>query len=371
MIERHQVAQLTGVPADVMVAPETEHYVHFDAALATKIRRLRATHVHSFGPLIDPRWSPSFSTTQHDLTRWHIPSLQYEDGEVVRRAGYSELSRMVAFNRWCRDHTSNPKPHGESEHSVALEFLEALVIRSARFICTISEASAADLTQHWRYPPEMIEIVPPTVKSFPYPAVDPLRQFNLPTDYLLFVGTPDEQKRLDLVCRALWATEDLARVQIVVVGDMGAPDLAARLLRHPTSILLRDPRIIRLGYVDDGVLGGLYRDAIATIVPSLSEGFGLPAVEAAVAGGEIIVNRTPALQEALRGVERTFWFDVWDDSSIVTALRQVVACRSGAHRTAERSCPSTNERDASRHALAVRLLNCALSASADQATTGA
>ena len=55
--------------------------------------------------------------------------------------------------------------------------------------------------------------------------------------------------------------------------------------------------VFRLGRVDD--LGALYACALAVVLPSWLEGFGLPPVEGLAAGAPAIVSDLPVLREVL------------------------------------------------------------------------
>jgi glycosyltransferase involved in cell wall biosynthesis len=57
-----------------------------------------------------------------------------------------------------------------------------------------------------------------------------------------------------------------------------------------------------LGYVSDAQLRWLYREASAFVLPSLLEGFGMPALEAALHGLVPIISRDSALAEAVNGL---------------------------------------------------------------------
>jgi glycosyltransferase involved in cell wall biosynthesis len=73
----------------------------------------------------------------------------------------------------------------------------------------------------------------------------------------------------------------------------GAEEIAAAAARTPGVQLL--------GYVSDAQLRWLYREASAFVLPSLLEGFGMPALEAALYGLISIVSRDSALTEAVNG----------------------------------------------------------------------
>jgi glycosyltransferase involved in cell wall biosynthesis len=61
-------------------------------------------------------------------------------------------------------------------------------------------------------------------------------------------------------------------------------------------------RVKLLGFLSDQNLGALYRDAQLFVLPSLYEGFGMPAVEALGLGTPIVVSGTTALPEVTLGL---------------------------------------------------------------------
>jgi len=62
------------------------------------------------------------------------------------------------------------------------------------------------------------------------------------------------------------------------------------------------PGVKVLGYVSDAQLRWLYKEASAFVLPSLLEGFGMPALEAAFQGLVPIISRDSALSEAVNGL---------------------------------------------------------------------
>ena len=58
-------------------------------------------------------------------------------------------------------------------------------------------------------------------------------------------------------------------------------------------------RVTVAGHLDDGALAELYRRALALLVPSLNEGFGLPVLEAMACGCPVLASRAGALPEVV------------------------------------------------------------------------
>jgi glycosyltransferase involved in cell wall biosynthesis len=62
--------------------------------------------------------------------------------------------------------------------------------------------------------------------------------------------------------------------------------------------------VIATDYISDEQLGALYREASAFVLPSLFEGFGMPAVEAMALGAPTLVSDLPVLREVTFGAAR-------------------------------------------------------------------
>ncbi len=106
--------------------------------------------------------------------------------------------------------------------------------------------------------------------------------------HALFVGGGDPHKNLDLVL-AVWAHPAAALPPLVVAGAAGADPRLQRLVQAGAARAVPHP--------SDGELVALYREALALLVPSRNEGFGLPALEAMACGCPVVAARAGALPE--------------------------------------------------------------------------
>lgn len=79
--------------------------------------------------------------------------------------------------------------------------------------------------------------------------------------------------------------------------------------------------VIAPGFVSVEELAALYRGAIALVMPSLEEGFGLPVLEAMAAGTPVIAADIPALREVTAG--HAFHVDPYSVDAIATAMQNV------------------------------------------------
>lgn len=80
-----------------------------------------------------------------------------------------------------------------------------------------------------------------------------------------------------------------------------------------------------LGYVPDGEIQRLYKNSLAFVFPTLSEGFGLPPKEAIEAGTLAILSDIPVLKEVY--ADSVFYFDPYNIRSIADSLEKVLALK--------------------------------------------
>jgi glycosyltransferase involved in cell wall biosynthesis len=118
--------------------------------------------------------------------------------------------------------------------------------------------------------------------------------------YLLSVCHQFPHKNLETL---LLAFEQLAhRHPDLFLYMVGVDSVSNReFIATRLSNAVRD-RVRLLGFLSDDDLGSLYREAQLFVLPSLYEGFGMPAVEALGLGTPILVSGTTALPEVTLGL---------------------------------------------------------------------
>jgi glycosyltransferase involved in cell wall biosynthesis len=125
-------------------------------------------------------------------------------------------------------------------------------------------------------------------------------KYNLPDDYILFVGTLEPRKNLMTLLEAyrIFAGQSKNRAQtaLVVAGMKGwlYEETMRRLGEMPREM---SPRLI--GYVEEMDLPALYSAARMAVVPSLYEGFGLPCLEAMACGTPLVCSNAASLPEVV------------------------------------------------------------------------
>jgi glycosyltransferase involved in cell wall biosynthesis len=109
--------------------------------------------------------------------------------------------------------------------------------------------------------------------------------------YLLTAGGVSRRKNLEGLAEA-WPLVHQARPDLTLV--LAGPE-------HPkrTKLFGGLDGVRLVGRVSDAQLAGLYAAASAVVVPSLYEGFGLPALEGMAAGVPVVAARTSSLPEVV------------------------------------------------------------------------
>jgi glycosyltransferase involved in cell wall biosynthesis len=177
-------------------------------------------------------------------------------------------------------------------------------LKGAERVIAISETTARDLYRYYDLSPDRVRVVYPAIADHFRPAgpgeVKRIRQdYRLPEEYILHVGRIDRKKNLTTLVRAFALFRDRLpfRGKLVLAGTeyLKARDLEL----HPAiaELGLQD-EVIFTGTVPDLDLPAIYSGALATVFPTLHEGFGLAPVEAMACGSPLIAHRAGALQEA-------------------------------------------------------------------------
>jgi glycosyltransferase involved in cell wall biosynthesis len=262
-------------------------------ALPVAARALAADVVHSPSfilPLLDRR--PRHVLNVHDMTSFSLPET------------HIPLRRSSAYRR-------------------------AVVasIRRASRVLVPSRAVADELRRFVPgLPPALVEVIPHGIgpeytpeAAAQAPALR--RRLRLPERYVLFVGTIEPRKGLDVLLDAYGevAAAD-PTVDLVLGGRLGwdYDGLVARIRAWTPP-----GRVRLLGYVDGVELPALYAGARVVAYPSREEGFGFPPLEAMACGVPVVATDTSALRENLRGAAELV--PPGDARALANALRRLLS----------------------------------------------
>ncbi|HVO35793.1 MAG TPA: glycosyltransferase family 1 protein [Gemmatimonadales bacterium] len=190
--------------------------------------------------------------------------------------------------------------HGGLRAAARHELEQWLVVRRTRRIIAVSEWTASSIVRRLGVERERVAVtVEGAAPAFdialePARVASVCRACGLDAPYFLYVGGFDARKNLGAVIAALGLQPPDRRVAVALVGE-GGPAADALRQRAGTAGVL--PWLRLLGAVDDAKLAALYAGAVALVMPSWLEGFGLPVVEAMHAGTPAIVSDSSSLPE--------------------------------------------------------------------------
>jgi glycosyltransferase involved in cell wall biosynthesis len=211
-----------------------------------------------------------------------------------------------------------------SLRDVALTAAARLYARRARAIVTDSEHSRRTIVERLGVDPPKVTTIGVAVGAefVPTPLSEAARaRYQLGAAYVLFVGNFRPHKNVEGLLRA-WAslpgTLRAAHRLVLAGGDTPRrPQLEAlaRALDVKTSVVFP-------GRIDDADLPALYSACAAFVLPSLDEGFGLPAVEAMACGAPVIVSDRGALPEVVGPGAAVV--DVGAEGALAAALARVL-----------------------------------------------
>jgi glycosyltransferase involved in cell wall biosynthesis len=218
--------------------------------------------------------------------------------------------------------------------------------RRAHAVVTPSEYTRRLVIQQFAVPADRVYACP-----FGAPTWQRLgREPNRPRDgYFLFVGTLVARKNagvlLDAYTRLLQQLPNAPRLVLAGGPTPDAQQWLARLAAPPLQ-----GRVEHRGYVAHSERESLYAGALALLMPSLDEGFGVPALESMSAGVPVIASNRGALPEVIGDGGTLLAAD--DVDGFAAAMARLVRdpeyaaaqARAGLARAATFTWPSTARR---------------------------
>ena len=267
---------------------------------------------------------------------WRIPWIQLTAPRLLRQLGpdvahftnsICPLRSAVPTVLTIHDMSLELFPHLHPRRRRLTRWLVRRCARRAQAVIAVSESRRRNICAILGVPSRQVVVV----REAAAPAFRPindretLRQvrsrYNLPGRFLLHVGTIEPRNNLVSLVQAFARVleGENSELGLVLAGKWG---WGIRQVREKIQTLgLRS--LVRLpGYVEFADLPALYSLAVATLYPSLHEGFGLPVVEAMACGSPVITSANSSLIEVAG--EAALMLDGPDPTAIAEALRRLL-----------------------------------------------
>jgi glycosyltransferase involved in cell wall biosynthesis len=139
-----------------------------------------------------------------------------------------------------------------------------------------------------------------------------------PGSFFLFVGVVHPKKNLSTLVPLLRAFPEMSLVLAGANDHAYAKDVQRAAAEAGVS-----GRLIMPGPVSDGEKRWLYENSRALLFPSISEGFGLPVVEAMSLGKPAFLSRLTSLPEI--GGDAAYYFESFEPDAMASAVRRGLA----------------------------------------------
>lgn len=252
------------------------------------------------------RYKGSFVVTVHDLTM----------ASFLRR---SNPIRRIAFTK----------------------VMESAVENSKKII-TVSKTAKKEIVDFYKINPEKVEVIyngldhqsyNPRVRERSGEIKKFLEKYGINKEYILYTGMWKEHKNILRLVRAYEKfcenrlPDPKSRViKLVLAGkvDKNEKEILLEIDRINQALNMKynvKDAIIKTGYIEENELPLAYAGAVAYIIPSLSEGFGMPPLEAMACGTPVIASRVSAMPEILE--DAAIYFDPLDSTNIAEAMEEV------------------------------------------------
>jgi len=205
-------------------------------------------------------------------------------------------------------------------------------LKKVEAVITDSEYWREEIPKLSGFPKEKIFVIPLAAgEEFKKLEIKKLRnlgvkeKYQLPDNFVLYVGDVNWNKNVEGLIKAFVKSKiKIQNLKLVLVGKA----FEDRDLKETNSILqlIKELNLINqtkiLGYVPTEDLVGIYNLATVFCLPSFSEGFGLPVLEAMACGCPVVAGRTSSLPEICD--EAAVLVDPYDINDIARGIKKAI-----------------------------------------------
>jgi glycosyltransferase involved in cell wall biosynthesis len=260
----------TGPNVEATLVSGVPNALRIQARLPAQLRHDAVDVYHSLGYFLPLRWDGPKVVTVHDLNMY---------------LNWPSWFRSRRLLRWADMAVQTP-----------------FAVRAADRIITDSEFSKGSICRILRVDPDRVVVIPLAPDAFfdEEPSSTEIEEARATTGgapFVLYVGVLSPQKNLGMLIKAFAASSlRAAGVRLVLAGSDGGHGRALRAEAAASGVA---DRVQLTGFVSKPLLRALYRQALAVVLPSHGEGFGLPLVEAMASGAPVLAANRQSLPEVV------------------------------------------------------------------------
>jgi len=190
----------------------------------------------------------------------------------------------------------------------------------SKALLTISRFTKSDVVNFTHIDPAKITVAHLAADKITDPAT-PVKGVEA-GNFIMYVGRPLPHKNLDRLIDAFAELKTQhPSLQLVLAGKKD--ELFSQIEARVKQRGIKD--VVFTGFVSEGGLRWLYEHTSAYVFPSLSEGFGLPGLEALVHGAPVVSSNATCLPEIYG--EAAHYFDPLSVSDMASKINDVLSSK--------------------------------------------
>jgi len=221
---------------------------------------------------------------------------------------------------------------------MAFNMVMKAAVNNSKKIIAISKMTKQDILDYYKTDPKKIDVVyhgidhrrfSAEIQNLKFKIQNLKEKYKIENDYILYTGMWKKHKNILRMLKAFekfGADKPEAKIQLVLVGkiDPSEPEVLTEIERINSAYKLPTtnyPLVVTAGFIDDDELPVAYAGAMAYIIPSLSEGFGWPPLEAMACGTPVIASNVSCMPEILG--DAPIYFDPYEIEDIAKAMEKI------------------------------------------------
>jgi glycosyltransferase involved in cell wall biosynthesis len=197
------------------------------------------------------------------------------------------------------------------------------IVKNAAKLITVSEFEKKNIQSFFNLEEGFVQTIYNGVGSHFKQHLDPKHlqdlklKYQLPEEYIFFIGNTDPKKNVEGVLHALHLLKSKGKLSLkLVMPDMNREYIQSILVKLNAENLIQDLHI--LPYVPNSELPYILNLAKVFLYPSIRESFGIPILEAMKCGVPVIASNTSSMPEVAG--DAAIFVNPFDVESIATAI---------------------------------------------------
>lgn len=302
-----------------MKYPDTGLY-HYCLNLGMYLEKninIREEQLFFYTPPGEQEWSYTSANhiTQNPLHKFVLPPLHSFD---IWHATYQNTHYMPLFNKKIKVvlsiHDLNflyDEKKSPAKKQKYLSYLQGLINRADAIVC-ISNFSKKDVLQHCEIKNKPLYVIHNGTNLLQTPELTAL-SYKPRKPFLFSIGVINRKKNFHVLLPLLKKNT----MELLIAGKYDDPDYLSFIRKQSKELGVQD-NVHLLGRVSEHEKSWYFNNCRAFAFPSISEGFGLPVVEAMSCGKPLFLSDKTALPEI--GGDVSFYFNDFNSDNMQQVL---------------------------------------------------